>query len=389
MIDNFKYSFGLLKRIGILEIVNLKNSQIFYYSIIQKEREEINTIFHKKITQPINDFKFIDKNTPLIITNLGSGIVYSETNSIIKDNIDDYFYTKYKSKNGTTTYSFSRRNKINDIINLCKINNVFIVDVYIGALCVNILFGKVFSTNNIHIADVIFSYNDVDFIGFSKTELSLKNQLKIDNKETSALEFLSFSIGINYFYPSNKISNSNNNAVKQSKSNYKYKRQFDLISSIGSTLIILLIIINFSISSVVKSKSKDLTKSMSNTSNYKNEFNILSNERNKKLELIKIAGFLNPNYLSFYLNEIGKKVPKEIIIDRISILPIKKNINSNEQIIISDQKIKISGKTYNNNSFNEFLNSLKYFKWVKKIRIISYENNEKSKSYFKLLIYLK
>lgn len=392
MIDKIKIAFGISNRIGIIGIHNNKDSQEYFYAILTKEKNElIVTEFNKNINN-LDEISTINENMPLIMVFTGTGIVYSKGGNdlILNSNPEDYYITKYSTEKETFT-AFSRKDKIDTFLTYFNTKKYFIVDVVIGVLSTNLLYKKVFDKKSLQITDLILEYDTTDCIEFTKTQYDTDNIILIENnEEKNTLELLLFSVGLNYYFPSKKLTNNySNDLIQKNKIDFKYKKQFDLITKIGFLLFVFTLCLIFFIKGYTTYKINKITDLVSNTSKYQNEYSFLSNEKKRKLEVIKISGLLNSNFLSFYINEIGSLIPNNIVLQEMNVLPVTHPINSDKQLQIDNRKLLLIGKTSNNNAFNTLLEKLNSKKWVNKIEIINYNQKRNNNSYFKLEIILK
>lgn len=391
MINQLKNSIGLNEKVAVIGVINNNNEHHFCYAILSKENNEIVVKEYKTNLNSIDALKKIDKNIPLIFNFIGSGIVYSNTENdfILNNNSDDYYVSKYKSENNLVFTSFSRKDKIDLLINDFIAAKYFVLDVYIGIMPINLLYQKIFDTS-ISVGNINLEYDEKDCTNFVKEKDNQFTSILVENEEKSSLELLLFAVGLNYFYPSSKLNNQfENEKIKHYKNDYNYKKQFDLITKIGFVLFLLALILNFTFKAYTNHHINKVTNLVSKTTAYQNEYQYLENEKNRKSEMLKMTGFLNPNFLSFYLNEIGKLLPQEITLKNVAILPIEGQITKDKKIKISDRRIDISGSTLTNNAFNKWLELLREKKWIHKINIQNFNQKKSNTAHFKLEIILK
>lgn len=390
MIDLLKNKLGLNNNISIVGVFDNKDNQSYFHGVITIENNELKVVSFESNILDINSID-LDKNTPLIIAFTGHGIVYSKGNSSVinNNNKDDYYVTEYQTQT-ENFIAFSRKDKVEKTINHFTDKEFYILDIYIGVFVTNLLYNKIFDLDTITVTDIQLNYNDNDYESHKKIEFNSSYKVIIDNEKKSTIELFLLAIGFHYYYPSEKLVNIYvNDTINSNKEDFQYKKQFELIAKIGFVVFLLSLLINYIIKQQTTNKINTLTSVVSNTINYQNEYNLLNNEKNRKLEVIQMAGFLNSNYLSFYINEIGAILPKDIILNKLDVLPINKTINKDKQIEINDRQIFINGTTLTDNSFNTFLKRLKDKKWVNNIEIINYQSTKNSKSNFKLEVKLK
>lgn len=391
MINKLKNTIGLNKKVAVIGIINNNDEQTFCYAILSKENNEIVVKDYKSNIDSIALLKEINPNIPLIFNFIGSGIVYAKDGNdyILNNNPEDYYITKYKGENELLFTAFSRKDKVDVLINYFITNKYYVIDVYVGIMPINLLYTKLFNTT-ISIENLQLNYDLVDCNDFNKTQESLTSTIHVENEEKSGLELLLFAVGLNYFYPSLKLNNQyENEQIEHYKIDFKYKKQFDLFTKIGFAIFLLALIVNFGFKSYTNSKINKITSLVSKTTAYQNEFKYLDLEEKRKSEIIKMAGFLNPNFLSFYINEIGAILPQEITLKNTIILPIENQITKNKRIKILDRKIVISGSVLTNKAFNNWLTQLREKSWTNKINILHFDQNKSNIANFKLEIILK
>lgn len=391
MIHQLKNSMGLYSKVAVIGVLNSANKQEFCYAILSKENNEILVKSYQSNITAKDALNEIDKNIPLIFNFIGTGIVYSkeENDFILNNNPDNYYVSKYNGENDLQFTAFSRKDKVDTFINDFIANKYYVLDVYIGIMPINLVYLKLFKTD-ISIDDVELIYDEKDCTDFIKLKEPYQSTVVIENEEKISLELLLFAIGLNYFFPSLKLNNQfENNQIEQHKSDFKYKKQFDAITKIGFAIFLFILILNFAFKAYATHRIDKITHLVSKTTAYQNEFKYLENEKNRKSTLLKMTGFLNPNFLSFYLNEIGVSLPQEITLKNIGVLPIENQITKDKRIKIADRKISISGSTLTNKAFNKWLENLREKKWIHKIDIQNFNQKQSNTANFKLEIILK
>ena len=115
----------------------------------------------------------------------------------------------------------------------------------------------------------------------------------------------------------------------------------------------------------------------------------LEAQKEKKLNILKESGVLSSKFLSFYAYEIIKTIPGTISLNELNIIPLKEEYKENKKAFFDNKTIIIKGETFQESSFNHWLEGLKKMEWVHHFEIISLKKDKQNKSIFEIKITLK
>ena len=115
----------------------------------------------------------------------------------------------------------------------------------------------------------------------------------------------------------------------------------------------------------------------------------LEKQKENKQQLLNESGFLSSKFLSFYSYEIIKGIPGDISLTGLNIIPVSKEVKATQKISFEAKSIVIKGETFNETSFNNWMEKLKKMSWLKNFEIISFKKDKKNKSQFEIKITIK
>jgi hypothetical protein len=115
----------------------------------------------------------------------------------------------------------------------------------------------------------------------------------------------------------------------------------------------------------------------------------LESQKEKKLSILKESGVLSSKFLTYYGYEIIKNIPANITLNELNIIPLKEEYKESKKAFFDNKTIIIKGETFQESSFNFWLEDLKKMDWLQRFEIISLKKDKKNKSIFEIKITLK
>ena len=112
----------------------------------------------------------------------------------------------------------------------------------------------------------------------------------------------------------------------------------------------------------------------------------LDQEKSRKEQLISSAGVTSSRFLSYYLDEIGKTVPKDIQLQEMRLFPVSSKLKEKQKIEVIQDQILIEGTTKGNEVLDNWIEKMDRFEWVKSIELLNYLKGDNDRAAFKLLI---
>ncbi|MBY0426223.1 MAG: hypothetical protein K2Q22_11345, partial [Cytophagales bacterium] len=135
-----------------------------------------------------------------------------------------------------------------------------------------------------------------------------------------------------------------------------------------------ILLINFVCFQYLSDQNQELKQKESMFSGNLDEVARLNKAIKEKEEFLEKTGWKTPSKLSFYSDKIASTVPVRILLAKMELYPVKfETINSEKKIKINTQEIRISGNCPDPNILNNWVLQLKYFEWIKTIKVIDYQ----------------
>ena len=137
------------------------------------------------------------------------------------------------------------------------------------------------------------------------------------------------------------------------------------------------------------SKNAELNYKNLNTNKLYQKVVNLEKQKINKLNILKESGFLSSKFLSYYGYELIKNMPNDLSLNEIKIIPAGKEVKANKKMTFDFKTILIKGETFNESSFNQWLELLKKVNWINNFEIIGLKKDKKNKSQFEVKIAIK
>jgi Tfp pilus assembly protein PilN len=112
----------------------------------------------------------------------------------------------------------------------------------------------------------------------------------------------------------------------------------------------------------------------------------LDQEKIRKKQLVSTAGVTSSRFLSYYLDEIGRTVPKDINLQEIKLFPLSSKMKNKQKIEVNQEQILIEGTTTGNEVLDNWIEKMDRFEWVSSIELLNYLKGDNGRAEFKLLI---
>lgn len=383
-----------INELHVVGIIKNENEELYHVLTIKKKATKVMITSMVSFTQFEDLRKNVDLNLPLLLFIDGKGVLNKAINFNDEADVTWYknidlnsiYHTSLKGLN-TDFMSFSRKNIINDSIIKFKKNGFQIIDIYLGSFISAILINSI-KKETIVSNDLLLEFKNDKLYSFVKQSDLTKKESYTIGKETINNTFLPLYATIIAFFiqskeiTKTKIESSNTEEIIYKKA-FKYLGISMLIGFLGTLLISFILIQYYS--------SQNATLNIQNIYTDKNYQQILDLEKQKenKQKILAESGFSSSKFLSFYSYEIIKIVPQDVALTVLDITPLIKEAKANQKLNFEAKTITVKGETYNESSFNTWMESLKKMNWLENFEIISLKKDKKNKSQFEVKIIIK
>jgi Tfp pilus assembly protein PilN len=383
-----------LNTINVVGVIKKENDEAYNLLAVKKKGNKIEIIRKDSFDTFEKLLRNIDVKIPILLLIDGKGVLNkeidlnNEADLNWQKNIDfsTIYYTELKGLR-SNFISFCRKNSINETLNKFKEKGFQTADIYVGsflsALLQNTINNEIIVSNNL-----VLEFENEKLYKFSKQIDPIKQKDYTIVKEVISSKFLPlYGVLIHFFIQQKEVSKTNDKSLNVEE--IIYKKAFNtlgvsLLLFFMSTLFVSYFLIQFYNS---KNTALNLQNTYSNKS-YQLILNLEKQKENKK-QILKESGFLSSKFLSYYSYEIIKEIPKDISLVQLNVIPLNAETKANKKISFETKSIIIKGETFNESSFNNWMENLKKVSWLKNFEIISLKKDKKNKSQFEVKITIK
>jgi Tfp pilus assembly protein PilN len=329
------------------------------------------------------------KSTAYHLHLLGSGVLSRKLESlpnykeelVINGNIEDFIFSAYDD--GTTiAASFFRKALIEEQLEQVEAQKIHLLGISAGDVALFAL-EEDLSLN--------LDYCVVKEAGKIKAFERLKNvqeKALIDGDYFSLEQLLAKAIFQNIHVPNEQYSSSVNEAYGSAHENYRQFNQFRVFGVSLLTVILLSLVVNYFYQNSLNASVAQLELDLSMSNDNLALLDRLEQEKIRKEQLVFSAGVNSSRFLSYYLDEIGQTVPKQVNLQELEVFPLEGKLKDKRKVEVNQQQIRVSGTTLGNEILDDWIERMDRFDWVHGIELLNYSKLEGDRADFIVLITL-
>ncbi len=378
--------------------VDAKSLEVFYALQLKKVKKELTSSNKDQYSSKPELFENLkaQKHLFLIVNNQHVLLKKVDATVLDKENavkavfpsvkMAEFYYEFSQNKEGNFV-AICRKTYIDNLIAEYQTKGISVIGFSLQNLVIRSLM-PFLKQSEIETSNSTVSFSEHKIVGIEKSNFDTTeydiNELKISNKHILCLSGI-----LSYFY--NTVRNASNFDVIESglKTRYDNHRFNSVGFKAALGIVFSILLINFMIFSRAHSEMTRLNNDVLINSNSKNELLQLQKRVKQKVELTKSINSLSSSKTTWYLNELGKSIPKKIQLSIIYFQPLSKSIKKNKEIKVTENTILVKGISKNNDSFSNWTSELELKHWIEKIVIISHGKGKNSTSTFEFTIKIK
>lgn len=392
MIEKLKYILSENQRyyvLGISILADARSYQLIELSYKNKELQ-IENRYSSNSFNDIVDVHFKNKY-PVILHFEGDNIINKtvehktgyRNNLIFNADSGDFYFYEYHQ--GSLVFlSIVRKSFIDDFVQKFASLDFFVVHLSFGPFVMMNLLPFIKNYNSISSARSTLKLTNNELQSFHN-ESSENDYYNVNGETFSLSDIPLVSTFFDYQFPNPSIT-FEREFLNKNKSEYKYSKWFKKLGIFTLVFVLLSLFIGHNLLNhyleTLAEKQLQRHISQQTISDIEN----LKNEVSLKEKILLTSGFNNTKFLTNYAADIGNSVLDDITINSININPILKKIKLGEKIDFNLNEINILGESSNYKTFNDWVNKMKRFDWIKKIDIIEYSKETKDIDLFKITI---
>ncbi len=386
--------FIKINDLNVVGVIRKEDYEIYNVLTIKKKANKISIVSQQTFETIDQLTKVIEKKIPLLIVLEGKGVLNKEINFENEADVNwqkniDYSTIYYTDLNGLKSnfISFCRKNIVEESILKFQKNGFQVIDIYIGsflaALLSNVIKKEMLFTNGLRL-----DFENEKLVRFSKQNETVKSEnYKIGEDIVSNTFLPLYGVIICFFLKPKEVKKTINPVLNNE--DLVYKKAFNILGIFMLVFFFASLLVSYFIIQYYGTKNAELNlQSVYSNQSYQLILN-LESQKEKKLSILKESGVLSSKFLTFYSYEIIKKVPVNISLNELNIIPLKEEYKENKKAFFDNKTIIIKGETFQESSFNYWLEDLKKMNWLQHFEIISLKKDKKNKSVFEIKITLK
>lgn len=386
--------FIKLNDLNVVGVIKKEDYEIYNLLTIKKRANKISMVSKQTFESFDALAKMSNKKIPLLIVIEGKGVLNKEINFENEADVNwqkniDYnaiYYTDLKGLK-SNFISFCRKNIVEETTSKFQKNNFQIVDVYIGSFLA-VLLNDVLKEEVLFSNDLRLEFENNKLISFAKQNETIKGTDYQIGEEIISNFFLPlYGAIIHFFVQPKEVSKTINSALNSEELIYKKAFRILGITMLGGFLVSLLL--SYFLIQYYGTRNSELNQETVFSNQSYQLILSLEAQKEKKLNILKESGVLSPKFLSYYGYEIIKTIPVTISLNELNIIPLKEEYKENKKAFFDSKTIVVKGETFQESSFNHWLEGLKKMEWVHRFEIISLKKDKQNKSIFEIKITLK
>ena len=301
-------------------------------------------------------------------------------------NLSNDFYTEILKQGEIAFVAISRKEYVNTKIKALEKQGLSIVGFTLGFTSLpNVLLfieNKIIAITNQEVTiskRLITSFNSFE---------NSTNRYSIEGVSVSSNHLLSIAALPSYF----KKESSGNDAEKENvalKNRHKKRIFFQKGLYLGIGILVAIWIINLFLYNSYKNQIRDIRSASSISATQKETYQETLKEVNQKERLVQNIIQVRGSKSIFYINRITTSLPESIRLAILEYQPVDKAIRLAKEIIYLENTILISGTSYSDTGFNQWISKLEAFQWLQRITVTNYSQQSNSKIDFELKIVVK
>lgn len=383
-----------LNNLHVIGIIRKDDEESYNVLTVKKKGNKIDIVSMASFDSFDKVARNIDLKIPVLLAIDGKGILNKEIDFNTESDVNWYKNIDFESichtsiiGSGSNFMSFCRKNIVNEITEQFLKKGFQVADIYIGSFLAALLYDVV-KKESLTSNDLLLEFDNKKLVQFTKQAEPVKKENYTIGKEVISNQFLPlYGIIVHFFIQQKEVSKTTNETL--STEEIIYKKAFNIL---GITMLIGFLsslLLSYLLIQYYGSKNAELNlQNVYSNQSYQLILDLEKQKENKQ-QLLNESGFLSSKFLSFYSYEIIKGIPGDISLTDLNIIPVSKEVKATQKISFEAKSIVIKGETFNETSFNNWMEKLKKMSWLKNFEIISFKKDKKNKSQFEIKITIK
>lgn len=310
---------------------------------------------------------------------------------IVNGDKEDFYFTSLPVGNKLLT-SFFRKTLIAETMQELQLLKVFVVNVTSG---IPPLAGLGERNLKLH-HEYILEITGGEVKRFERSEQNPSDgrkenkQVHVDGQLMEYAEAQAKGILQQVVNPETKVVGGFEAEEKEEKQTaYKEYSKFRLLGLSLVFGILLMLIANYFYTNSLNQQVADLEMELALNNENLTIIDRMEQEKIRKGQLLQSSGINSSSFVSYYLNEIGKSVPKTISLFTLNEFPLTQRLKQKQKVEIAQEIIEITGETPSSPVLDDWMEYLNRYEWVNRVELLNYSKTASGKSQFHIQIKIK
>lgn len=383
-----------LNNLHVIGIIRKEDEESYNVLTVKKKGNKIDIVSTASFDTFEKVAQNIDLKIPVLLAVDGKGILNKEIDFNTESDVNWYKNIDFESIYHTSIIgassnfmSFCRKNIVNEITDKFLKKGFQVADIYIGSFLAALLYDAV-KKESLTSNDLLLEFDNKKLVQFTRQAEPVQKQEYTIGKEVISNQFLPlYGIIVHFFIQQKEVSKTTDESL--STEEIIYKKAFHILGITMLVGFLSSLLLSYLLIQYYGSKNAELNlQNVYSSQSYQLILDLEKQKENKQ-QLLNESGFLSSKFLSFYSYEIIRGIPGDISLTNLNIIPVSKEVKATQKISFEAKSIVIKGETFNETSFNNWMEKLKKMSWLKNFEIISFKKDKKNKSQFEIKITIK
>lgn len=376
----------------------------FIYNVValKQSKNAIALVKQQSGVKSIDELKgIVNTKTPLSIVINGKGILHKKIEVSENDNskvllgkvlpnakAEDFLLFRYTIDENQAFVSVIRKNVLDPIVEQLQKAGFDVINVSLGPFVVAQLLPLIDNKMNSVVAEYYhLQTQDNTVLDIKGTERSAGENIKVGSDTIGNHLLIAFAASFREFIGTTE---SDIPTVSVLRNTYRSKRIFKLAGTSLLVFFVGVLSINSFILDHYSKRAKNLNSQVGVSRGMLQNLEKLKTELSEKSTFMNKMGLLQPGRTSFFADQIAGIIPVSIQLKEMSINPLVKNPNDDNDIAFNVNSIVMKGDCKKNTELNEWIKQLKRFDWVSDVALTNFtQDKEKNAGVFNVELKVK
>ena len=378
-----------------LEYYAYGDHPVWYSTRICKKKKEIereSAVSYTGIDEAVTGIKsdpvWLVVHSPQVLTKCirEQGTPEQLVQRIFPDLNPDEFYLEMRTFKEVTALSICRKAYVDQLLNELKRLKINLLGFSLGPQPLSWLL-EVTSYSSFtytgHKLDITEEEARIEPAPLSNEEFD------INGIRTSGTYLLSLGAALASFFNTDTEATNFEDVLQTFKSEYQNGIFFKNFARFGIGFLLVTLLINFFVFNHYYQKTEALQQTLQVNDANRTKLLQLNEEVTQKQKLVEDMIASSSSRSSFYLDQMISLMPATLLLNEVDYQPVQKRIKENEEILVSENQMRIYGTSVSSEDFSIWIEQLERLDFTNRVEVVNYGQTGKTEAGFALSITLR